>query len=785
MKAIISIIIFALMAPCLQAQTNLTELLQKGMLAEQADHNINAAIADYEALSTQFDKDRQLAATAIFRLGECFREKGLTNQAAMEYQRILNEFPDQKTLARLSQEDLAGMGASSLAENSNGSIPNVWEKVKDLSKPDLEKVLPTLMPDAVLTSLLQQRNAAEMTLAQKRAVLAEANPEITAQKAVLTTINQQISERISGIMEALKIQNAAAALSKSSVPANDEDQEIARLQAKLQDSPDLINAPDEHGHTPLENAAINGSLKVAAFLLDHSADVNAGKFSALNLAANAGNRAMVDYLLSRGANINAKAWRGETPLHNAASEGYQAVTEVLLQNRPDVNAQDDSGATPLLEAARNGHWEIVQRLLKAGADPNLLEKDGRTPLSLAAASDSTETVKALLAEADPNAGTMDAPLLGAVDKQDLVSAELLLRAGANPNVDGPMHCPQGSYGSQWHPEYSAILRNATPLWLAIQNHQLPMVQLLLKYKANPDAQTSEPPPVIFWALSDTDILQALLDGGANPNVRNQQGETPLKVELEVESENYSLGNNLPPGQQMTIAASIADLLRRHGALEALPDWDRIMAARPSAKASVGFFFRGTNNWNQFTLLELLFRVCYSSSDHRFAFPDFTHITIVRPNATGEISKRIPINLLNSTNGVDCSRDVPLEFGDVVEIPEREHSLAETDTQTGEFIVEMSRYLKEKAGTAKLIVDGGQTVPLPLKDFEPVDARIHALLGNNTARRVLKSNSDLSRVKVTRGEKTWMVDCSDPNHDDPPDLWVRDGDLIEVPEIKSE
>lgn len=210
--------ILGLAAPVVHAQTNLTGLLQQGMFEEQANRNLDAAIADYEALSTQFDKDRQLAATAIFRLGECYREEGQTNQAAIEYRRILKEFPDQKTLAMLSQQDLAGMGAaSSVAGETTGSpvVPannlsaDVWNKVKDLKKSELEKVLPTLVPDPILTSLLQQRNTAETALAQKQKYVGPLNPEITSQKAALDTINLQISQRIDGIMEALKLQSAA------------------------------------------------------------------------------------------------------------------------------------------------------------------------------------------------------------------------------------------------------------------------------------------------------------------------------------------------------------------------------------------------------------------------------------------------------------------------------------------------------------------------------------------------------------------------------------------------
>jgi len=96
-------------------------------------------------------------------------------------------------------------------------------------------------------------------------------------------------------------------------------------------------------------------------------------------------------------------------------------------------------------------------------------------------------------------------------------------------------------------------------------------------------------------------------------------------------------------------------------------------------------------------------------------------------------------------------------------------------------------LRDKAGTAKLIVDGGQTIDLPLNNFEPVTCYLHDILGNVIARNVLTSDSDLSRVKVirrnpkTKKTETWILDRS-RSGSDPSDLWIRGGDVIEVPKL---
>ena len=791
MKLKLGLLIILLAATVARAQTNdLTALLQQGLFEEQANRNLDAAIVNYQMLAAQFDKDRQLAATGVFRLGECYRAEGKTNEAAAQYQRILSDFPDQTTLATLSRQDLMGMG---------------------------------------------------MATSQPRFGAQSKSPE------------QQVME-----LEARRA-GAGGNLMSLGEASDAEDQEIARIRKMIQNSPDLINAPDDHGHTPLENAAINGLPKVAAFLLDHGADVNAGKFSALNLAANAGNRAMVEFLLSHGADIGTKAWTGETPLHTAASEGYQAVTEALLANKADVNALDDNQETPLFLAVRNGHAKIVQRLLAAGTNPNLADKDGRTPLSVAAELGSSEMVKILLAaKADANGGTLDAPLLCAIDKHDLVSAELLLQAGADPNAEGQMHSPQGSFGYR-----QSVLRSVTPLWLAIDTHQFPMVQLLLRYKSNPNDSQFDNKPVIFWSFSDSNILQALLDAGANPNAeqgddfplstaiyqnivpavqillqhganpnqtnrngnvpldfavasehfdpavfqslldaganpnrRDRDGQTPLQVIERVASGDltFSSGNTPPPVRQRTLASSIADILRRHGALENPPDWSRITISRPGVITSATVFQRSTNDWNHFTLLELLLRVYPNPGWHEFSdeltrFPDLGRIVIERPSADGKALKRIPVNLLDGTNGVDCARDLPLEFGDVVKIPERGHNLAEGVAYlTGEQYMSMLNYFRSQLREVKLVVSGAQSISLQL---QPMFSQIGEVLHRADARAALTSDSDLSRVKVTRvdsktGEKReWILDCASAvengNINSAPDLWLRNGDVVEVPE----
>jgi len=103
----------------------LGQLLQQAIFQEEADHNVEAAAQSYEALINRFDADRKNAATAVFRLGECYRKLGKPEEAKAQYQRIMREFGDQPDLVKLSREQL-GIGTGAVeksAETPNTATP--------------------------------------------------------------------------------------------------------------------------------------------------------------------------------------------------------------------------------------------------------------------------------------------------------------------------------------------------------------------------------------------------------------------------------------------------------------------------------------------------------------------------------------------------------------------------------------------------------------------------------------------------------------------------------------
>jgi ankyrin repeat protein len=903
MKTKLCILIFLLAATLAHAQTNnLTALLQQGLFEEQASRNLDAAIADYQSLARQFDKDRQLAATAVFRLGECYRMQGKTNEAALEYQRILRDFSDQTTLATLSQQNLTGMGMTPAPAASAAR-----QQQREL----LARQIALAEQDLVETQKLVQVGKAP--LVDSRA----------AEREVLR-LRQQLAALDAGKAELLDL---------SVPPTSEEDQEIARIQTMIQNSPDLVNAPNGQSGTLLCVAAQKGQLRVAQFLLEHGADVQRGY--PLAQAAGNGHKAMVELLLQHGAAVNAAEGDGQTALHRAAAHGYLSVTETLLAAKADVNAQAEHGRTPLTLAVENSVVPVAAALLAHGADPNIICRQrqnwaadrnstgsplhfavargdeamvallltnradltlrsplGESALDIAAILGKPRIMRQLIAAgADVNAASSaqddKTPLHHATLGEFREIVALLLEHGANPNVTAHLSrngaTPLMTAAAQGNLEIASLLlkHKADPnltdqngdmaLLFAIREQSPTTVRALLAGGANPDAQTANGYPVLVIAAAtdaaNKEVMAALIEAKANVNAPDLEGKTPLHwaaernrkdlVELLVKagadvnlrtksgatpldyakSSDSSAGRmpgmgsprplsyqwNISTGQTApTNATTVADLLRQNGALDELPDFTRIRITRQGLSQPVQVFYRESTLTNQFTLLETVMRF-YSFSQvyisgvgnqeawRGLPFPDFGRVIIRRPSRKiGGKEQEIKVSLLNSSNVVDCAKDVPVEFGDVIEIPESVHALnAETPnpvremeaplpTAQGATFAERLQAITSGSGaginsyqTAKpclqksvQLVVAGETTTFKVNSWK--EGFLSQALGKTESRSALRSSSDLSRVQVTRKTGSSAkpavitVDVSDPSQRND-DLWLQDGDVIEVPE----
>jgi len=101
------------------------------------------------------------------------------------------------------------------------------------------------------------------------------------------------------------------------------------------------------------------------------------------LAAELGNVAVLEEILSNGQNPNTRFADGGTALHVAARYGHESAVKLLLEEGANPNLRDMVGATPLHWAAMLAPPALLDVLLERGADPLIKDDDGETPLDWA------------------------------------------------------------------------------------------------------------------------------------------------------------------------------------------------------------------------------------------------------------------------------------------------------------------------------------------------------------------------------------------------------------------
>jgi ankyrin repeat protein len=103
-------------------------------------------------------------------------------------------------------------------------------------------------------------------------------------------------------------------------------------------------------------------------LTERVSEVEYNYWTLLSFASFIGDRNAVEYIVSKGANVNFKDGNGETPLMLAATAGNIENIEVLLKHGADINAKDINDFTAVILAAEQGNIKTVEYLVGKGCD---------------------------------------------------------------------------------------------------------------------------------------------------------------------------------------------------------------------------------------------------------------------------------------------------------------------------------------------------------------------------------------------------------------------------------
>ncbi|KAF3142685.1 Leucine-rich repeat serine/threonine-protein kinase 2 [Orbilia oligospora] len=165
------------------------------------------------------------------------------------------------------------------------------------------------------------------------------------------------------------------------------DKEIRQHYALLSWGPSwtLNRRSNGSGETPLIAAARKGFIKIVEILVRERADLDGKEYSlqwtAFSCAIVGGHAAVVEFLVSKGADLETKDKYGQTPLMLAAEWEREQIVDILLRRGADRDptAKDSQSMGLPLYAAMGGHLELVERLLHQGVNVGTQDYLGLEP----------------------------------------------------------------------------------------------------------------------------------------------------------------------------------------------------------------------------------------------------------------------------------------------------------------------------------------------------------------------------------------------------------------------
>ncbi|MDR1565766.1 MAG: ankyrin repeat domain-containing protein [Treponema sp.] len=317
-----------------------------------------------------------------------------------------------------------------------------------------------------------------------------------------------------------------------------------------------IFAADNDGVTPFEMALTRGSPLLYTLITDETVlhNDNQGNTMLHIIIRNRGGTEIINYVLDKKGQVNARNKEGDTALHVAVRMNQQETGELLLNRGADIFAPNAKGESPLYlsfplpgrDASELRRWMLTSQTLAAR------DGLGNTALHYAAQWQYEDWIPLLIqlgAAAEAANATGETPLFAGVKQNAPGTIRVLIASGANLGSRDTLGNTALHAAVRWNARRSAetlldlgldinahALNGKTPLHDSIRLGMNDIESLLLARGADLEVRDADGnTPFVEAILAGFPVtMERLVDNGADPNTRNFRGDTPLHIAAAIE-----------------------------------------------------------------------------------------------------------------------------------------------------------------------------------------------------------------------------------------------------------
>ena len=265
------------------------------------------------------------------------------------------------------------------------------------------------------------------------------------------------------------------------------------------------------GFSLLEVAAENGEKAICDLLISKGSNINyVDMLGETALFRSIKNKEMCEYLLSKGAKLNIKNRDGYTPLHFA---GNKEIAALLLENGAGINERSNNGAGPLQCAVLRGDKEMCEFLISKGANITYYNEPHAELSDFDAAEES-------------NHFELFPILLKALER--IKDSEERGRILLNSSYNGSKEACIFLISQGVNVNYKMSGSGYTPLMYAVFGGNYEVCEVLLNLGAFPNIGDRTKRTALHYAAEkgNQQICQLLIEKGADVNIKTEDGFKP-------------------------------------------------------------------------------------------------------------------------------------------------------------------------------------------------------------------------------------------------------------------